>query len=236
MLYLTKAITTKERRKQTMKKLLILIAAILLTFSAAYADNVSNTDHNLADSANPYSTSTTDEICVFCHTPHGGTTDAPLWNRNYTPGSFTMYTSPTMDMNVGVTGPESVSAACLSCHDGTTAFDSLINEPGNGNDAIATWTWAGGNNKMDGTISPVAYLGTDLSDDHPISIAYDTTLDPDFNAIVNNYVGSLPLYPGSQSANQVECGSCHNPHEDILPAFLRISNAGSAICVSCHQK
>ncbi|MEW6715472.1 MAG: cytochrome c3 family protein [Nitrospirota bacterium] len=222
-----------------MKKLIILIAAILLTFSAAYADNVSNTDHNLVDTANPYDTSSTDEVCVFCHTPHGGTTDAPLWNRNYTPGAFTMYDSPTLDMAIAGT-PESVSAACLSCHDGTTAFDSLINEPGAGSDTIGTWTWAGGNNKMDGTISPVAYLGTDLSNDHPISIAYNVGSgagqDPDFNAIVNNYVGSLPLYPGSQSANQVECGSCHNPHEDILVNFLRISNAASAMCVSCHIK
>jgi len=218
-----------------MKKLLILIAAILLSFSAAYADNVSNTDHNLSDAANPYSTTTTDEVCVFCHTPHGAATNAPLWNRNYTAGNFTMYSSPTIDMTAAGT-PESVSAACLSCHDGTTAFDSLINEPGAGLDAIATWTWAGNNGTMANPPSDVALLGTDLSNDHPISIAYDTGADADFNAIANNYVGSLPLYPGSVGDNQVECGSCHNPHEDILPNFLRISNAGSAMCVTCHQK
>ena len=22
-----------------------------------------------------------DSVCVFCHTPHGGSLDAPLWNR-----------------------------------------------------------------------------------------------------------------------------------------------------------
>lgn len=224
-----------------MKKILILIAAIALTFGVAYADNVTNTDHNLTDSTNPYYTdgvNTTDEICVFCHTPHGASADAPLWNRQYTPGAFSMYTSTTLDMTIQA-APESVSAACLSCHDGTTAFDSLINEPGNGNDAItdAAWlaSWSGSGNKMNATNSPVAYLGTDLSDDHPISIAYDTTLDADFNAIVGNAVNGLPLYDGT-NLNQVECGSCHNPHEDILPAFLRISNAGSAICVSCHLK
>lgn len=227
-----------------MKKLLILIAAILLTFSAAYADDVANTDHNLTDATNPYRTTSTTEICVFCHTPHGGDqATAPLWNRNYDGNvlAFTMYDSTTMDMNVGVTQPESVSLACLSCHDGTTAFDSLINDPGNGNNAIGVWAWAASGNKMTAATSPVAYLGTDLSDDHPISIAYDTTLDGDFNAIdgTNNQVGTgvdaLPLYDGTK-ANQVECGSCHNPHEDILPAFLRISNANSAICVTCHQK
>ncbi len=34
----------------------------------------------------------------------------------------------------------------------------------------------------------------------------------------------------------VECASCHNPHESVNPTFLRISNKGSALCLSCHIK
>lgn len=34
----------------------------------------------------------------------------------------------------------------------------------------------------------------------------------------------------------VECASCHDPHTDQQATFLRISNAGSAVCLACHIK
>jgi hypothetical protein len=39
----------------------------------------------------------------------------------------------------------------------------------------------------------------------------------------------------------VECGSCHDPHNSSSQgpgsvAFLRTSNAASAVCVACHTK
>ena len=34
----------------------------------------------------------------------------------------------------------------------------------------------------------------------------------------------------------VECASCHDPHTDANPTFLRISNASSAVCLACHTK
>ena len=34
----------------------------------------------------------------------------------------------------------------------------------------------------------------------------------------------------------VECASCHDPHTSANPTFLRVSNAGSAVCLSCHVK
>jgi predicted CXXCH cytochrome family protein len=36
----------------------------------------------------------------------------------------------------------------------------------------------------------------------------------------------------------VECGSCHDPHEDTARpvSFLRISNDDSAVCLACHIK
>ena len=36
------------------------------------------------------------------------------------------------------------------------------------------------------------------------------------------------------SAPTVECGTCHDPHNSA-PMFLRISNAGSRLCLSCHD-
>lgn len=34
----------------------------------------------------------------------------------------------------------------------------------------------------------------------------------------------------------VECASCHDPHTDAQPTFLRVSNIGSGLCLSCHTK
>ena len=45
---------------------------------------------------------------------------------------------------------------------------------------------------------------------------------------------------GTQTATDaepfVECASCHDPHVSANPTFLRISNAGSAVCLACHIK
>lgn len=34
----------------------------------------------------------------------------------------------------------------------------------------------------------------------------------------------------------VECASCHDPHVDYNPTFLRVDPAGSAVCLTCHAK
>lgn len=34
----------------------------------------------------------------------------------------------------------------------------------------------------------------------------------------------------------VECASCHDPHSAVNGTFLRISNAGGAVCLACHNK
>jgi hypothetical protein len=45
---------------------------------------------------------------------------------------------------------------------------------------------------------------------------------------------------GSLAAQEpfVECGSCHDPHEDVIRpvSFMRLSNAGSDVCLACHIK
>lgn len=75
-----------------------------------------------------------DQICVYCHTPHGasGVVDAPLWNRTRTNATFTTYASlgsTTITQNITTPGVNSLT--CLSCHDGTVAIDSIINMPNN---------------------------------------------------------------------------------------------------------
>jgi hypothetical protein len=102
------------------------------------SEDVSRTKHNLSANPDILATGTT-EICVFCHTPHGANSiaagHAPLWNRLLPEdSSYEIYDSPSFDTQdfTGNRWPKGVSLACLSCHDGSIALDSLINGPGSG--------------------------------------------------------------------------------------------------------
>lgn len=112
---------------------------------------ISNTRHNLTQSTmsggggsimnayrNDYG-----EVCVYCHTPHGANTidNIPLWNRTTPSGSYTTYeTRHSATLTQPVTPPGANSLACLSCHDGTLAVDSIVNMPGSGRYSSAQLT------------------------------------------------------------------------------------------------
>ena len=77
----------------------------------------------------------------------------------------------------------------------------------------------------------LAGYGTDLSDDHPVSIDYaiKRALDPD--AFEVTPTGGIKLFNG-----MVECASCHDVHNPQNGTFLRVSNTGSGLCKTCHIK
>src|SRR4030066_522202 len=90
----------------------------------------------------------TTEICVFCHTPHFGRTDtAPLWNRGSSATGYVPY--GTTVGGTAITSVGGSSLACLSCHDGVTTFDNLINKPGKGSRTNGTGADLGGGFYMD---------------------------------------------------------------------------------------
>lgn len=229
----------------------------VLGFRAVAAQGILSTKHNLSPTGlGPVrATSQTDtlgaantEVCVYCHTPHGADTQvaAPLWNRAVNTTGYTMYTSPTMDATIA-TQPTGVSLACLSCHDGTIAFDALRNLPGPGGfsadpakTGVTSWTFQGTTDKK----MPVGItnLGPDLTNDHPVSIDYASAKSPSATDGTNSQVGfkqptgdvfsnGVRLYSG-----KVECGSCHDPHRSNTNTFLRVANDGSALCLTCHKK
>jgi len=234
--------------------------------------NVSNTRHNLSRTdGQAISNSATDEVCVFCHTPHWSNADAraadaPLWNRMFSGATYTVYSSGTMDTTPGQ--PDGGSIACLSCHDGTVAFDSLVNAPGranstNGytftpgevnatfvNDPTFTLGWdftdfgvpmAKPTNMTE--IGGRVLIGTDLSNDHPVSMVYPTPAqDPAFNQPPGT-PGSPRVFPNgirTFAADKVQCPSCHEPHASAgakgIISYLRMVNQESAICLTCHIK
>jgi predicted CXXCH cytochrome family protein len=74
-------------------------------------------------------------------------------------------------------------------------------------------------------------LGTDLRNDHPVSVTFDNTADTKFHTAAEIEAAGLQFYNG-----KVQCGSCHNPHTAENRPFLRVSNNGSALCLTCHIK
>lgn len=170
------------------------------------------------------------QICVACHAPHNTTVlaEAPLWNHAVSAVTYTLYSTSTMNSVAGQ--PGGVSKLCLSCHDGTVAVNSFGGTTG-------TTFLTGGEN-----------LGTNLTNDHPIGITYDAALvtaDGALNAITTavtigsgtktkaGTIASNMLYAG-----KVECASCHDVHNTFSATgkLLKVTSAGSAICITCHNK
>lgn len=235
-----------EAAKRLRRLVMGLLASVaLLLFGAAPAlaqtDDVASTKHNLSATSGggaPSGATIVDygEICVYCHTPHGGQIDAPLWNRQFSTATYQMYTSSTIDMTADGS-PTGVSQACLSCHDGTIGLDVVINPPNTWGPAssVPPTNTAPGGNVMPS--SSDALLDTDLRNDHPISIVYDPVQDPAFNPQTNVEAAGLRFFQDPSSpGDKVQCASCHNPHDDTNTPFLRMANSSSALCTTCHIK
>lgn len=192
---------------------------------------------------------TTDQVCVFCHTPHAASQSvakAPLWNRDTNAAStYTGYTSLSMDADGGAFKvdtakgrPAGPSMLCLSCHDGTIALGNVKVLDGRSPVSV-DMAGTGGTNLMPaGSGSTTGFtrlIGTNLSNDHPISVTYNDTLattDGELRRMnasqqhpTTGQVGSilgirrpgykplLPLAPtGNGGAGQVQCTTCHDPH------------------------
>ncbi len=214
-------------------------------FAPGSAVNITNSRHNLSTTntldtnsvqgsagTGPNGTSVidingnvvgTNQICVFCHTPHGfnAVQSGPLWNKAVNASSvYSVYntgTNVSSTFDAGTPSIGSVSLACLSCHDGTQAMDNMINGAGSGlmaegyngalsssvasqfiigvsPDASQHYTWnsngsvggGGGSGfaqmnqgfyadpsgSSDNPNAEGILIGTDLSNDHPISMQY----------------------------------------------------------------
>ncbi len=169
--------------------------------------------------------------CKSCHAPHngsvatGGTDQGTgrilLWDRNFTTQTFGTYSSPTLQnttAEIGTTTPAATdprlySFLCMSCHDGVTT-PSLISPTLNPTRAVG---------------NPSMSFG--LQNDHPVNMNYDPTLDTGLAPIASVTTAGLVLYGTS---NTVQCATCHNPHNNTNTPFLRRSNAGSGLCLTCH--
>jgi predicted CXXCH cytochrome family protein len=201
-----------------------LIAAlwIYLYGTFIYGRSVKESRHNLSSGGlGELKAGDTSMVCIFCHTTHLGTAAAPLWNREQGAPVYTLYESSTMKSIPGQ--PDGASKLCLSCHDGTIALGKVI-KSGRGFDDLSPGL---------GRIPPGrrSNLGSDLSDDHPIS--FDSAAAVGSNPELKH----PPLNDRVKydKNGKVQCTSCHDPHNDIFGDFLVKDNRGAAICKCCHQ-
>ncbi len=204
--------------------LLIAAPPVFAQSAPDLSGTILNTKHNLSVSGPGAIKSTTeDRVCIFCHTPHNAVADVGyLWNRATPPDHYTPYQSSTLFATVGQ--PTGSSKMCLSCHDGTIALGALVSE-------WAEIPFAGGIRFIPEGPSK---LGTDLSDDHPVSFSYNNALAANNNEIV--FPSALPPEIKLDSNEQMQCTSCHDPHSNIYGQFLVLPNDFSNLCISCHSK
>lgn len=215
---------------KTMRMFLVLIFAtfFFLGFAATSFALITGTPHDLSGDF----TGSTDEICIFCHTPHNAkaipTDYNPLWNMD-TPLSagYIPYASSTfMDGGTTISDPlVGPSRLCMSCHDGTIAIDNAVNATST--DYIQIFN-----------PSTTALLGTDLSNDHPIGFDYVAAqaLDLELYPASTAYAGGL--ISDFLFGDVMTCASCHDVHEEngVGGMFLLVDNNASALCLSCHIK
>ncbi len=161
---------------------------------------------------------TTGQICIVCHTPHNAKAGyEPLWNHEVTTQTFTLYSSATLNAT-DLGQPDGPSKLCLSCHDGTVGLEAFSGTTTNTN-----------------LITGNALLGTDLTNDHPISFTYDSTLATNDGELVDP--ASSSEVAGMLYGGKMECSSCHDVHNTPGIAKLLVkSNAASALCLTCHNK
>lgn len=240
-----------------MKKIVLSVAAVLAVAAFAYAagpNTIVGSNHDMTSNGYGDNTKTT-EICVYCHTPHNAARNVPLWNR-VDPSPQQLYNSATLttEAKTATFSMDSVSAFCMSCHDGSTKVGAIKNLPTGAKGADALNPVAFGN-----AVTNYAGIGQakdvnggfSLKNDHPIGFSYALAQAQDQ---VESKTGGLhtiaevkvsfgesgsyqPFFASTRGADQMECASCHRVHQPGTSYnFLRIENTGSALCLACHNK
>jgi predicted CXXCH cytochrome family protein len=153
--------------------------------------------------------------CDSCHTVHGASstvTSAPLWDPNFT-----------------------IIATSFTPYDSNTLDTTDI--PATGAEGVSRLCMSCHDGSTAGTD-----MGSDLSDDHPVSFAYDSALatadgdleDP--SSKVTSLGGTI-AHDLLDNDGKLQCSSCHDPHVGSIGSYyLVFANTNGALCKTCHKK
>ena len=205
----------------------VAMIAILLSSSLASAGTIMGSPHDFKG----YLWNRSGEICTPCHAPHKtAILPVPLWNQELSTQTYIMYAKTRSATTKAVSSqPDGISKICLSCHDGIIASDVY-----------------GANTAGTAHLFGKDLLGPVPSNNHPISFIYNTALamkdgdlyDP--STKLSGMAGSTgTINKDMLFSNRMECASCHDVHNTkAVPGtkLLVKDDAGSELCLTCHNK
>jgi len=213
-----------------MKRLLTVCAALVLVVTqrelrAQVSGDVLGSHNMSLSGASPIKGGL--DPCLYCHAPHSGVqnTNAALWGQTLSTQSYATYSSTTLHNTSLQPTLGADSSLCLSCHDGTVAVGQ---------------TQPYGAVKMSGNMYPADVFGTNLQGSHPFSLKLPLVDAPDLMpSLVLNGTTADPLKQVKLINGDVECTSCHTPHQqsiDMLSKnFLVRDSSSGQLCLSCHE-
>lgn len=218
-------------------------------------DQVLSSKHNLLPGgpATPV-----DRVCGSCHVEGKDATRVPAWDKENSTKSFPLrhYSQPPMGQGTPETKPFGPSFDCLTCHDGV--LGNNVHQlgvsgaaPADLSDAIAVLqTGLQMPDHPDSILYPREPDGRFSSDrTDPKLKRYWSIPDRDEKGVI------LPTGPKSAALNLqnidpndpaaasmlvrtfqgiIHCDSCHNPHDNDIRPFLRISE--KTLCQVCHDR
>jgi len=203
-------------------KFFILILFILNSRISLFA-GITGSPHDFSVA---HVTGANGEVCSICHVPHNSlSTELPLWRTNLSRiNNYVLYSSDTLDATVNQ--PLAPTKACLTCHDGSSASSA-----------------ANGCSRCHQKSS----LGTNLSNDHPVSFLFDTALTQQDTALKDPAttpvaaLGGKMIRQGMLYQDRMECSSCHDVHaakgdSATAPHQLLVNNQDDKLCLTCHIK
>lgn len=245
-------------------KLFLTGLALSALASHCQAADIRSTKHNLTGEKDITKLDER-QVCSFCHTPVIAVGESvalpqekmPHWQRSISPGhSFTIY-DDIGRLGLGKPSVGSQSIACLSCHDAMQAFGiGKISE----NHPFGVPYRGSQLGKSGSTFNVQPLLKGELDDEQKYTRAAEHLKSlEDFHPVSQGRIenrtiwwvsssgvssrrtrSDLPLYSRSSEAlgsevPHIECSSCHDPHSSNQ-LFLRVSNEGSKLCLTCHDK
>jgi len=212
-----------------MRLRLLVLSAVLLAVAACARAQVTGEVigvHDLTAGSKSPVTGARTGSCTYCHAPHSGIGNAPLWNQTLSVQTYTPYSSTSSPQTGNAQPPlGGDSSLCLSCHDGTVA-------PGQ--------TVVYGTVSMTGSMSSAHVFGTNLQNSHPFSLVLPLKDSVDLAAsLVSQGKTADPTGAVKLIRGNIECTSCHDPHvqakDPISQNFLVRDSSNGQLCVACHD-